>query len=232
MAETTLLVSGGLKTAAPIILGAAIEKDQVVETPDSRQKSSERKFVGCGKTHLGQKIITVEPKAFLPCPDGKIGEIWVSGENVAQGYWNRPEETERTFRAYLADTGEGPFPRTGDLGFLQSGELFITGRIKDLIIIHGQNYYSSSGMTDRHWDGSNYPNPWPPTWMITDCIRWHWMRASRYCWMPAFGSSRKRRHRTMKPICRFPSRNFESTVVMVGVMAHTLPGPAFGVWPG
>jgi acyl-CoA synthetase (AMP-forming)/AMP-acid ligase II len=60
---------------------------------------------------------------------------------VAQGYWNRPEETKRIFNAYLADTGEGPFLRTGDLGFLRDGELFVTGRLKDLIIIGGRNLY-------------------------------------------------------------------------------------------
>ena len=60
---------------------------------------------------------------------------------MTQGYWNRPEETELTFHAYLADTGEGPFLRTGDLGFLRDGELFVTGRLKDLIIIGGRNLY-------------------------------------------------------------------------------------------
>jgi acyl-CoA synthetase (AMP-forming)/AMP-acid ligase II len=75
------------------------------------------------------------------CAPDEVGEIWVSSPSVAQGYWNRPEETERTFQAYLADTGEGPFLRTGDLGFLQDGELFVTGRLKDLIIIGGRNLY-------------------------------------------------------------------------------------------
>src|SRR5262249_18938501 len=75
------------------------------------------------------------------CPDGRVGEVWVAGPSVAAGYWNRPEETARTFRATLADTGEGPFLRTGDLGFLQDGELFVTGRIKDVIILHGRNHY-------------------------------------------------------------------------------------------
>ena len=65
----------------------------------------------------------------------------MSAPSVAQGYWNRPEETELTFHAYLADTGEGPFLRTGDLGFLGDGELFVTGRLKDLIIIGGRNLY-------------------------------------------------------------------------------------------
>jgi acyl carrier protein len=65
----------------------------------------------------------------------------VSGSSVAQGYWGRPEQTKRTFQAYLADTAEGPFLRTGDLGFLNHGELFVTGRLKDLIIIRGRNHY-------------------------------------------------------------------------------------------
>src|ERR1051326_5918041 len=73
-------------------------------------------------------------------PD-QIGEIWISGPNVAQGYWGRPEETIHTFYAYLADTGEGPFLRTGDLGFLREGELFVAGRLKDLITIRGRKYY-------------------------------------------------------------------------------------------
>ena len=74
-------------------------------------------------------------------PAGQVGEIWVSGPSVAQGYWQRTDETEQTFRAHLQDTGEGPFLRTGDLGFTHDGELFVTGRLKDLIIVHGVNHY-------------------------------------------------------------------------------------------
>jgi acyl-CoA synthetase (AMP-forming)/AMP-acid ligase II len=70
-----------------------------------------------------------------------VGEIWVSGPSVTQGYWNRPEDTESACRAYLKDTGEGPFLRTGDLGFMKGGELFVTGRLKDLIIISGRKLY-------------------------------------------------------------------------------------------
>ena len=70
-----------------------------------------------------------------------MGEIWVAGPSVTQGYWNRPEETERACRACLKDTGEGPFLRTGDLGFMKDGELFVTGRLKDLIIISGRKFY-------------------------------------------------------------------------------------------
>src|SRR5262249_21899139 len=78
---------------------------------------------------------------FTRCEPGQIGEMWIAGKSVAQGYWQRAEETEQTFQAYLADTGEGPFLRTGDLGFLHQGELFIAGRLKDLIIIRGSNHY-------------------------------------------------------------------------------------------
>ena len=78
----------------------------------------------------------------------------MSGPTVSQGYWNRPEETERTFRAYLADTGEGPFFRTGDLGFLKDGELFVTGRLKDLIIIGGRNLYPTRYRIDGGTESS------------------------------------------------------------------------------
>jgi 8-amino-7-oxononanoate synthase len=90
---------------------------------------------------LDQRIVNADQHTFTTVPGDQVGEVWVAGPSVAQGYWNRREETERTFRAYLADSGEGPFLRTGDLGFLKDGELFITGRIKDLIIIRGLNHY-------------------------------------------------------------------------------------------
>jgi acyl-CoA synthetase (AMP-forming)/AMP-acid ligase II len=88
-----------------------------------------------------QKIIIVDPESLRALSPGQVGEVWVSGPSVAQGYWNRVAETEHTFKAFLADTGEGPFLRTGDLGFLLDGELFLTGRLKDLIIIAGSNHY-------------------------------------------------------------------------------------------
>ncbi len=158
MAETTLIVSGGLKTVPPIIRqvdGAALEQNRVVA---ARGQEGTRTIVGCGQSLLDQKILIVDPESLTPCPDNQVGEIWVSGPSVAQGYWNRPEQTQEIFHAYLADTGDsaaaatqgesnaagqspGPFLRTGDLGFLQDGELFITGRIKDLMIIRGQNHY-------------------------------------------------------------------------------------------
>ena len=142
MAETTLLITGGAKTALPIerqLDSKALEQNQVVET--TRHSEDARSIVGCGQNCLDQKLVIVNPDNFKICGAKQVGEIWVSGASVAQGYWQQPEETEQTFRAYLADTGEGPFLRTGDLGFLQDGELFVTGRIKDVIIIRGQNHY-------------------------------------------------------------------------------------------
>lgn len=141
MAETTLIVSGGLKAATPIVQqveGAALEQNRVIA---ARGEEGTRKLVGCGKSLVDGKIAIVDPKTSTLLPDNQVGEIWVASPSVAQGYWERPEETEATFNAYLADTGEGPFLRTGDLGFLQEGELFIAGRIKDAIIIRGQNHY-------------------------------------------------------------------------------------------
>ncbi|MDM3858329.1 MAG: AMP-binding protein [Aphanizomenon gracile PMC644.10] len=142
MAETTLLVTGGVKKSVPVVLSvdsSAIEQNQVViaseEQPESKQ------IVGCGQTWLEQKIAIANPQTLTQCSPTEIGEIWVSGANIAVGYWQNPEATQETFQAYLTDTGEGQFLRTGDLGFIRNGELFVTGRLKDLIIIRGHNHY-------------------------------------------------------------------------------------------
>jgi fatty acid CoA ligase FadD28 len=86
----------------------------------------------------------VDPDSRTECPEGTTGEIWVHGDNVATGYWRKPQVTEQTFRATLlapsAGTPEGPWLRTGDLGFLSDSELFIIGRIKDLVIVYGRNH--------------------------------------------------------------------------------------------
>lgn len=142
MAETTLLVSGGLKRAKPMIHRvdrAALEQNQVVAAAGSSKAAWA--IVGCGRSPNAQKIVIAYPDSLTQCPNGRVGEIWVSGANVATGYWRKQRETEETFNAYLVDTGEGPFLRTGDLGFLLNDELFVTGRIKDVIIIRGQNHY-------------------------------------------------------------------------------------------
>ncbi|MEW6083605.1 MAG: amino acid adenylation domain-containing protein [Chloroflexota bacterium] len=142
MAESTLIVSGGEGPAEPRTLTIdrkSLERDLVVEaSPDD---SNSLTLVNCGKSIVDQKIVIVNPSTLNRCAENEVGEIWVAGPSVAQGYWRLEEETRNTFGAHLADTGEGPFMRTGDLGFLQNGELFVTGRLKDLIIIHGSNHY-------------------------------------------------------------------------------------------
>jgi len=97
--------------------------------------------IGCGQGARDQQIAIVNPDTLRRCGPGEVGEIWLSSPSVARGYWRKPQETEETFRARIADTGEGPFLRTGDLGFVDEDELFITGRLKDLIIIRGGNHY-------------------------------------------------------------------------------------------
>ena len=142
MAESTLMISGGRIQEKPIyctVAAEALEQKLVIETSEDSQNI--RHIVGCGRAWLNTEIVIVEPESLQQCTSEQIGEIWVSGESVAQGYWNQPELSETAFGAYLANTNEGPFLRTGDLGFLRDGELFITGRIKDLIIIRGRNYY-------------------------------------------------------------------------------------------
>ncbi|KOR38111.1 MULTISPECIES: fatty acyl-AMP ligase [Planktothricoides] len=142
MAETTLLVSGGEKTAPPTIRyldGAGLEENRIV--PVAKDAPGSRAIVSCGHAWLDQKILIVDTETLTECPPDQVGEIWVSGSGVGMGYWNRPEETEKTFNAYLADSGEGPFLRTGDLGHLHNGELFVAGRFKEMMIIWGRNQY-------------------------------------------------------------------------------------------
>ena len=142
LAEATLIVSGGLMKDEPVLCTtrvAALEHNGIAETSDAAQNV--RTLVGCGSAMPDTKIVVAHPESMTACAPDEVGEIWVSSPSVTQGYWNRPEETKGIFNAYLADTGEGPFLRTGDLGFLRDGELFVTGRLKDLIIIGGRNLY-------------------------------------------------------------------------------------------
>lgn len=142
LAEATLIVSGGRGPALPKVMPV---RRQVLEQgyaelsepgdPDTIN------LVDCGKEILEERIIIAHPEQLTTCLDATIGEIWISGKNVAQGYWNRPEDTRRTFQAFLLDTEQGPFLRTGDLGFILDGKLYVTGRLKDMIIIRGSNHY-------------------------------------------------------------------------------------------
>ena len=139
MAEATLAVATGRRGEPPktITLDSGALKNNDVEIGNGEDCQT---FVSCGKTSMGQTIAVVDPHTRRECP-GRVGEIWVAGGSVTQGYWNNPEQTQEAFNAFLEDTHTGPFLRTGDLGFLMEGELYITGRLKDLIIIRGRNYY-------------------------------------------------------------------------------------------
>ncbi|NEQ64889.1 MAG: amino acid adenylation domain-containing protein [Symploca sp. SIO2D2] len=142
MAETTLFATGGDKNNLPEIQGVLageLEQNSVVESEIASPES--RVLVGCGRPYMDMTVIIVNPDSLTRCSNRQVGEIWVSGGSIASGYWNRPEATEETFQAYVADTGEGPFLRTGDLGFKLEGEVFVTGRLKDMIIIRGRNHY-------------------------------------------------------------------------------------------
>ncbi|MCX5412438.1 non-ribosomal peptide synthetase [Streptomyces sp. NBC_00059] len=143
LAEATLMVSSGVhlsRSAAVDVDGACLEAGSVVPASGDPRSGHGRNIVGCGSAVDGQRLLVVDPATSTPCGPERVGEIWVAGPNVAQGYWKREAESKATFHAELS-TGEGPFMRTGDLGFLRDGELFVTGRSKDLIIIRGRNLY-------------------------------------------------------------------------------------------
>ena len=141
LAEATLIVTGGFKQSPPTVKSLqtqALEKNEVVETEPGAEDS--RELVGSGGNLLDQQIVIADPDTFAPLGNNYVGEIWVSGPSVAGGYWKRDELSQEIFQARLKD-GRGPFLRTGDLGFLRDGELFVTGRLKDLLIFRGVNHY-------------------------------------------------------------------------------------------
>jgi acyl-CoA synthetase (AMP-forming)/AMP-acid ligase II len=137
MAETTLIISGGQRLEPPLVRSlnsAALEQNRVAIEPEGRS------FVSCGQVLPGQSVVIVDPQTRQCCQSDQVGEIWVSSPSVAQGYWKRDQETAQAFQVKLEESPETYF-RTGDLGFLQDNELFITGRLKDVIIVRGQNHY-------------------------------------------------------------------------------------------
>jgi 8-amino-7-oxononanoate synthase len=150
MAETTLFVTGGKKSANPIVETVLVDEANPTAIASPETHPDSRQFVGCGRPYLDTTVTIVNPETHTACPDGQIGEIWVSGGSVAAGYWNATVATKETFHASLHSNGSGsngngngqlPFLRTGDLGFVNQGELFVAGRLKDLIIIRGRNHY-------------------------------------------------------------------------------------------
>jgi amino acid adenylation domain-containing protein len=144
LAEATLIVTGGQQADAPVVrafAGAALDRG-LAQRADADAPGA-RVLVSCGRATaaMSQPLMIVDPTTALPQPPGALGEIWVSGPSVAQGYWDQPDALAQTFGARTAGDLRGPYLRTGDLGFVWDGELFIAGRMKDLIIIRGRNHY-------------------------------------------------------------------------------------------
>ena len=141
LAEATVLVTGGAVAARPVVRHCnAAELECGRSIPTAPTDPNARALVGCGHAWLGQEVRIVNPETRVPVADGAVGEIWVTGQSVARGYWNRPTETAETFSGQLAGADGDPYLRTGDLGFISDGELFVTGRIKELIVVRGRNY--------------------------------------------------------------------------------------------
>jgi acyl-CoA synthetase (AMP-forming)/AMP-acid ligase II len=142
MAEATLLISTGQRGADPVtrrVSREALQRNQIVAPAQAQDAQI---VVGCGRQLCGERLAIVDPDTRMPLGPGLVGEVWVAGPHVAQGYWHNPEATALAFRARMAPEGTQCWLRTGDLGFLdEDRELYITGRIKDLIIIRGINHY-------------------------------------------------------------------------------------------
>ena len=145
LAEATLYVSADSCVRPPRLTAfdpAALAGGRAVRAAEGTQGA--RRLASCGTPH-GQRVRVVDPESGAALAEGRVGEIWVQGPNVAAGYWNRDGEGDAAFAGEPAeadaDVLSGRWLRTGDLGALHEGELYITGRVKDLIIVDGRNHY-------------------------------------------------------------------------------------------
>jgi acyl-CoA synthetase (AMP-forming)/AMP-acid ligase II/acyl carrier protein len=142
LAESTLLASGG-RGAGPLVvksvLKSGLARHRVVCA--NGEKENVQQLVGCGHALLDGEVAIVDPLSGTRSNPRDVGEIWIKGAHVTRGYWNRSEESGRTFCAQMANGDDGPYLRTGDLGFLSNDNLFVTGRLKEVIIIRGRNLY-------------------------------------------------------------------------------------------
>lgn len=142
LAEATLMVSGPRRGSGATVRAfhdTALTQNRVEPVPDNARHA--HRIVACGPPASGQRVVIVNSKTHTQAAPGCVGEIWVAGASVGQGYWHQSDKTKQSFNAHLSDTGEGPFLRTGDLGFISDGQLYITGRREDLIIVRGLNRY-------------------------------------------------------------------------------------------
>ena len=144
LAENTLFVTGVSRSAGAVYLSVdrtALERRQVVRR-DEEDVRRARALVGCGRTRGDQRLEVVNPATAIPCGEEEVGEVWVSGASVTKGYWRSPDAAEQTYFAQLRNGDPAPFLRTGDLGFLSGDQLFLCGRMKDVIIKGGTNYFA------------------------------------------------------------------------------------------
>ena len=143
MAESVLFVSGMKSLSEPpkvLTLSSTDLEEHTVRILADNEPGG-RNVTSCGRPGSDHRVIAVDPVTLTPSEPNQIGELWVQGPSVPSGYWEMPEESAATFDGCLAGTNEGPFLRTGDLGFVAAGEIYLTGRLKDLIIIAGKNHY-------------------------------------------------------------------------------------------
>ncbi|WP_082899143.1 AMP-binding protein [Sulfitobacter sp. EhC04] len=141
LAEATLLVSGasgGKGATTGWFDPAAMERDIVV----TAENGQGRQLVSSGPVRTTGGVQIVSAQTGQPCPPNRIGEIWIAGDSMGSGYLGLPEESRKTFGAYTA-TGEGPYLRSGDTGFLLDGELYVTGRMKDIVLWHGRTLHAA-----------------------------------------------------------------------------------------
>lgn len=141
MAETTLIVTGGPQASPPLMQafdGKQLDLGRVV--PCDSDAAEARELVGSGAVLPGEQVLIVDAQSMQPLESDQIGEIWVRSPSVGQGYWEREQESQLVFGA-MTSIGQGPYLRTGDLGFIYQDQLFVAGRIKDVIIVRGVNRY-------------------------------------------------------------------------------------------
>jgi acyl-CoA synthetase (AMP-forming)/AMP-acid ligase II len=141
LAEGTFLVTGGVGSPARRTRSFDAQALRWGKAIAGAAGSGKRRVVPCGSAAGDQRVLIVDPAAGAERAAGEIGEIWISGGSTARTYWRRPEETRSMLLARLASTGEGPFVRSGDLGFMLDDQLYVMGRIKDLIVAGGGDHH-------------------------------------------------------------------------------------------
>jgi len=140
MAESVLIITGPDYRTDQVYFNADANELENSKAVPAREGAETRYLTACGFPWVGMSVMIVNPETNVPAVKGEIGEIWAKGPSITQGYWNKEEESKETYQAYPEGYNEGPWMRTGDLGFIHEGQLYVSGRLKDLIIIRGANF--------------------------------------------------------------------------------------------